>query len=435
MPRCTYACNTADHAVSRRAFLGAAGAAAALGPAGVRHARRGGGTGEGAEARAGRSSCPAASASSKRWDPKPDTDTGGPFQAIPTSVPGTHICELLPHTAKQMHRMALVRGINTSDDDHGNGALHHAHRPQAGGRRSSTRTSAPSCAKLLGGEDSRLPGYIHDHCPAAAAGSASADAAFLGPQYASVSLGDGKPPAEPAPARRPDRDSPTPPARRSARSSTTASRKSPQVRRHRGLHRVVRPGRAAWSSRASVFDIEPREPARLADRYGQHDFGRHCLLARRLLEAGVTFVKVHALQLRHAPRELRLPHRAARRVRPALRHAARRPRRARHARQHAGHRDVASSAARRASTATTAATTGRRRGRSRWPAAASRAARCVGKTNANGTAVTDREVNGGPPVPHLPPAVGLDPTKNFYPNERPIPIADPKARAIKEVLA
>ena len=30
------------------------------------------------------------------WDPKPKTDTGGPFRAIPTSVPGIHICELLP---------------------------------------------------------------------------------------------------------------------------------------------------------------------------------------------------------------------------------------------------------------------------------------------------------------------------------------------------
>lgn len=34
------------------------------------------------------------------WDPKPGTRFGGPFQVIPTSVPGMHISELLPHTAK-----------------------------------------------------------------------------------------------------------------------------------------------------------------------------------------------------------------------------------------------------------------------------------------------------------------------------------------------
>ena len=55
------------------------------------------------------------------WDPKPNTDTGGPFRAIKTSVPGIHICELLPHTAKQMHHLCLVRGINTRNGDHGKG--------------------------------------------------------------------------------------------------------------------------------------------------------------------------------------------------------------------------------------------------------------------------------------------------------------------------
>jgi hypothetical protein len=55
------------------------------------------------------------------WDPKPGTDTGGPFKAIPTSVPGVHICELLPHTAKQMHRLAIIRGVNTAEDDHADG--------------------------------------------------------------------------------------------------------------------------------------------------------------------------------------------------------------------------------------------------------------------------------------------------------------------------
>jgi uncharacterized protein (DUF1501 family) len=40
-----------------------------------------------------------------------------------------------------------------------------------------------------------------------------------------------------------------------------------------------------------VFDVS-KEPAGDAERYGTHDFGRHCLLARRLLESGVTFVQL-----------------------------------------------------------------------------------------------------------------------------------------------
>jgi len=42
-----------------------------------------------------------------------------------------------------------------------------------------------------------------------------------------------------------------------------------------------------------AFDVQ-REPARLRDVYGRHDLGQCCLLARRLVEAGVTFVTVQA---------------------------------------------------------------------------------------------------------------------------------------------
>jgi uncharacterized protein (DUF1501 family) len=59
----------------------------------------------------------------------------------------------------------------------------------------------------------------------------------------------------------------------------------------------------------------------------------------------------------------------------------------------------------------------------------------VGKTNANGTAVTDREVTSGHLFHTYLRAVGLNPAKNFYPENRPVPVADPKATAITEVLA
>src|SRR5690242_2613454 len=43
------------------------------------------------------------------WDPKPNTEFGGPFRTIPTSVPGIHFSELLPKTAQQMQHLAVVR--------------------------------------------------------------------------------------------------------------------------------------------------------------------------------------------------------------------------------------------------------------------------------------------------------------------------------------
>ncbi len=69
------------------------------------------------------------------WDPKPGTETGGPFRSIETSVPGVRISELMPLTARQMHRLALVRGVNTKEDDHGKGQyLMQTGRRQAPGK-------------------------------------------------------------------------------------------------------------------------------------------------------------------------------------------------------------------------------------------------------------------------------------------------------------
>ena len=115
---CNYACKTVDHGLSRRAFLGGVG-------------------GLGLGALANPLAAKGLAIQQKRvlvvflaggvsqletWDPKPGVVTGGPFRAIPTSVPGIHISELLPYTANWMHKLALVRGINTKENDHGKGA-------------------------------------------------------------------------------------------------------------------------------------------------------------------------------------------------------------------------------------------------------------------------------------------------------------------------
>ena len=95
------------------------------------------------------------------WDPKPGTDTGGPFRAIPTTVPGTHICELLPFTAKQTHRLAIVRGVNTAMDDHGIGEkiMLTGRKPEAGIEYPQLGAVA---AKLLGSDAAGLPAHISD---------------------------------------------------------------------------------------------------------------------------------------------------------------------------------------------------------------------------------------------------------------------------------
>jgi hypothetical protein len=58
-----------------------------------------------------------------------------------------------------------------------------------------------------------------------------------------------------------------------------------------------------------------------------------------------------------------------------------------------------------------------------------------GKTNAEGTAVTDRQVHSGHLFHTYLQALGFSSKKNFYIEQRPIPIADPKATPLTEVLA
>jgi len=106
--QCNYACSSADHALSRRGFLAgvSAGAAGVLGlnhliqPAIAKTLAKD-------ERRVLVLWLHGGVSQLETWDPKPGTDTGGPFQAIPTSVPGTHVCELLPHAAKLAHKLAI----------------------------------------------------------------------------------------------------------------------------------------------------------------------------------------------------------------------------------------------------------------------------------------------------------------------------------------
>ena len=427
---CSYACNSAEHIVSRRNFLagmatgtlGAMTLGSFVHPAFARALDK-------QQKRVLMVWLHGGVSQLETWDPKPGTRTGGPFQTIATSVPGIHICELLPCTAKQMHRLALVRGLNTAEDDHAKGAyiMHTGRRPEPAMK---WPHLGSVCAKLLREEDNPLPGYIHI-TPRGNGGVNSEDAAFLGPRYASVALGDGHAPAN---------------LDRPATLSEIADQQRHQFRAHAN-DRFLRTRRTAQTEaythsydqaaqlmrRRDLFDMS-KEPPAVVDRYGRHDFGRHCLMARRLLEGGATFVKVahsnydthhenfdfHIEQLGEFDRpfatlldDLHERGLLSSTLVVVMSEFGRTP------------------------------TINRNYGRDHWSRAWSIAlAGCgikggtvSGKTNADGTAVADRQVNGGHLFHTYLRALGFDSKKNFYIEQRPIPIADPKASPITEVLA
>ena len=55
------------------------------------------------------------------WDPKPNAplDFRGPFSSIPTRVNGTRVAELFPQIAELADRIAILRSLHTSSNDHG----------------------------------------------------------------------------------------------------------------------------------------------------------------------------------------------------------------------------------------------------------------------------------------------------------------------------
>ncbi len=286
--RVNYACQSSEHHLARRQFLGtcAAGATAIAGGLGVFSNPAIADQLRSDQKRIVVFNMHGGLSQLESWDPKPGTDTGGPFRAIPTSVPGIHICELLPQTARQMQHLCLVRGVNTSEDDHGKGTY-----MMLTGRRQTPAADYPQigavAAKALTPADSSLPGHIL--ITPGGSGGRGNDAAYLGPKYSSVSLGNGNPPQN---SSRPDNIT---------ENSDAARQDFRRKINERFLNRRRTAVTEAFTNsyeqaeqlmkQRDVFDVT-KEPEKDNDRYGKHDFGRHCLLARRLLEQGITFVQL-----------------------------------------------------------------------------------------------------------------------------------------------
>jgi uncharacterized protein (DUF1501 family) len=222
------------------------------------------------------------------WDPKPSTQFGGPFRAIPTSVPGIHVSELLPKTARQMQHLAVVRSLHTKDNSHSAGVAR-IQRGDPANRGVTYPYFGSAVARWLGSGDSGLPPYIW--VKPGSGGFITGDAGFLGPRYGALALGDGRPPENflrPATLSAED-DQERNELRRLLDRRYAAPRQSQATEANSYVYDMA----AQLQRNAHLFDSSTLA-ARDIDRYGRHEFGRHMLLARRLLEAGVTFVKVNS---------------------------------------------------------------------------------------------------------------------------------------------
>lgn len=247
-------------------------------------------------------------AQQETFDPKPDADeaTRGEFDPISTSVPGVQICEHLPQLAQNAHRFAIIRSTYHKSGTHGVGVHYNLtglpHAPRRQGEPQVSRADPP----CIGGVVRQLRGDRHGLPAAVQLPVRIGDqnnfqwggqhAGFLGPRYDPLMLIDdhwtpGTLP--PAFLPHPEIDA----ARRAARGSLLGhldGRGRPWESEEVGIYHTAQHRALNVLESSSAWDafLLDREPPAMLERYGDNKFGRSCLVARRLVEAGVGLVTV-----------------------------------------------------------------------------------------------------------------------------------------------
>jgi len=244
------------------------------------------------------------------WDPKPDAPAQyrGPLAAIRTSVPGVQFGELMPNQARLMQNLAVVRTVNHGSGDHTKsnhwmltgfeGPAFNApdfmqqRRPALGAvvsrMRGANRRGMPpyvAVPHLRGGTDNFF------HYSAYLGGGANPFIVNSDPNSPDYRIRNLHLAPELTFERLEDR--------RSLLQSVDQVRRF-EDRRSVDLGEHYQRAFALMTSRevANAFDIA-RETNAVRDRYGRHTFGQSALAARRLIEAGVTFVTVNCVPWDH----------------------------------------------------------------------------------------------------------------------------------------
>lgn len=241
------------------------------------------------------------------WDMKPEApaEIRGPFKPIASAVTGMHFCEHLPRLASQARDLAILRSVTFPNNDHPFMIYH-----TLTGRESRvplgantvlppSRTDDPHLGSVVAKfKHSRadVPGYVA--IPevrvrmAAMPVSGGGRAGLLGAAYDPLAVND-DPREAPAGFKLPDGLDAQRFADRRALLAVLDGRAPRAVAAtdYQAL-RESAVGLVGSAAAGGMFALE-QEPAGIRERYGKHRFGQSLLLARRLVEHGVSFVGVH----------------------------------------------------------------------------------------------------------------------------------------------
>jgi hypothetical protein len=286
-------------------------------------------------------------------------------------------------------------------------------------------------ARELGRADSKVPDYVSFYMATEGQRMAPGTSGFLGARYAPMEMYTSMMPenisrskeiSEADHVARADLRELVSRRFSQKRQSSTLSSHNEAYQRVRGL-----------MASDKLFDVE-KEPEKMRDKYGRTLFGEQVLVARRLVEAGVPFVRVarawwdsHGQNFEtHQELAPELDHVMAALV------------------DDLKDRGLLSSTliitlAEFGRTPSINASLGRDHFASAWSTSLTgcgvKGGAVYGKTDATGNRVSDGEIGAGQLFATIYKALGINPHKNYYVGSRPIPLVDPGVKHVKEVLA
>lgn len=237
------------------------------------------------------------------YDMKPDmpVEVRGPFRSIATKVSGIQVCELLPGHAPLADKFSIVRSLHHKHGVHDDGAHWvQTGRPQLMARELGQRFPCQGSvvSHLLGANRQGMPAYVCIPQPYTSPLGFYQRSSFLGPDHEPLNGGiipyRGK---EPAPEFTPhpslnltrivDRKMLLTQMNSLKRVAERSSAFAAIDAHHHKAFDLVTSARVQ-----EAFDLN-REPMALREKYGNHHWGKSTLLARRLVEAGTTFVTIN----------------------------------------------------------------------------------------------------------------------------------------------
>ena len=236
------------------------------------------------------------------FDMKPDapSEIRGPFQSIPSNVPGTRVCEKIPNIAKVMDKFSIIRSFTHRNAGHGPAdhymltGYHPVGGFDGGLKPNNQHPAMGSVISHKLGPRGAIPPYV---CLPNMHNSGSS--AYLGPEAAPFTIeADPSSPGFAVPDMQPpfSIEAKRIDDRRSLLSKVDRFHKSMEAKANRVTRELgVFAQRATelMTSKAAkeAFDIN-KESDKLRDAYGRNTLGQSCLMARRLVEAGVRCVTV-----------------------------------------------------------------------------------------------------------------------------------------------